>query len=373
MLKHKKVVYILLGIVVMAIIALISNYARQQTVDAFPVRKGEIQKIIEVRGIVELGNKETVYSQLTGTIEELKVEEGDKVHPGFIAGSFSSQDLKLAQDKALAQLKHAQAVEAAAWEEYTYKKELYEKNEVLYESGAIPKQDLKELETQLNITELKARGDKAAREQAEVALQEITNNMEKLIISSDSGGVILTKYVEEGAVVQAGAPLLEIGDNTTVYIRVDVLSDDVTEMELGQEAIISGDVLGLSTIKGKIYYIAPKAEKSISSLGVEQQRVEVRIKIQDMLEKFKAGYGVDVDIVIGEKKDTLYIPEKAIFKLNGTDTVFVIEGERLELRTVQKGIENTDYTEVLAGVAEGEQVVLDPPEDLKPGMRVRSE
>lgn len=371
MLKHKKVVYILIGIILMAIVALICKYAGQKTVDAYEVRKGNVQKTIEVRGTVELQNKEIVYSQLSGTIAELKVEEGDIVEPGFILGHYDSQDWQLAHEKALAQLKHDQALEDVVWEEYNYKKELFEKNRVLYESGAIPKQDIKDLESQLNIAKLNAQGAKAGKEQAEVALQEINNSMEKLVICSDSGGIVLTKYIEDGAVVQTGVPLVEIGDNTTLYIRADILSDDATEIELGQEARISGDILGNSVIQGKIYYIAPKAEKNISSLGVEQQRIEVRIKVNDVMEKFKAGYGVDVDIVTDEKKNTLYIPEEAVFNLNGADSIFVINEGRLQLRAVQLGIENKDYQEILSGLSVGEQVVIDPTEDLKPGMRVK--
>ena len=135
--------------------------------------------------------------------------------------------------------------------------------------------------------------------------------------------------------------------------------DDIAKIEKGQNVIISGDVLNDEEIQGEVYYIAPKAEGRVSSLGIEQQRVEVRIKFDNAGSELKPGYTLDADIAVQEKSNTLYVPDKSVFKIDGKDSVFVVKNSRLEPRTIVSGFENDDFIEVISGVSEGEIVVVD--------------
>lgn len=126
-------------------------------------------------------------------------------------------------------------------------------------------------------------------------------------------------------------------------------------------------------IDGEVYYIAPKAESSVSSLGVEQQRVEIRLRYDNGTLNLRPGYGLDVDIITDERQSTLYVPGKAVFDMNGKDCVFIVNDGKLVLRQVAKGIENNDYIEITKGISEGDIVVVDPGNSLKPGARVKQE
>jgi len=204
-------------------------------------------------------------------------------------------------------------------------------------------------------------------------VEDSLKGVDRAKIYANLKGTVLSKYVSEGDMVQPGTPVFELGDDTLVYISVSVLSDDAVKIKEGQRAIISGDALKDQEIEGKVYYIAPKAEASVSTLGVEQQRVEVRISFDNSSLNLKGGYGVDVKIITDERNSTLYVPYKALFQTNGKDSAFVVHNNKLSLQTVKKGIENNDSIEIIEGISEGDTVVVDPDSSLKPGMRVKKQ
>lgn len=386
-------------------------------------KKGSIRELIELQGIVKLENSETVFAKIPGFVDEIRAAEGDTVDGNSKLMQLSVEDLDFAIGKAQAaydaskanltglkksikpehiklseaQLEQAKAVYAAALKDYENKNENFLKVKTLYERDAISEKDLKDSDTlqaaaesslenaeqgvniaQYNLDILKdgvpeeaIRAAEANVTAAKVQLDELYNNKGKTNIYSPIEGTILAKYIEKGAVIQPGTPLYEIGDYDSAYISVDVLIEDIRKISKGQKVIISGDAVDDKEIPGDVYFIASRAVSKVSSLGVAQQRIEVRVKFDNSRLRLKPGYSLDVDIIASEKPSTVYISDKAVFELDGNDTVFVVKNNRLELREVECGIENEDFTEILSGLEDGELVVVDPENELKPGKKVR--
>lgn len=387
------------------------------------VKRGNIIELAELQGKVELDRNEKIYARLEGFIDEVYASEGVKVEAGSKLLEISADDLEFAISKAEAaysasksqleslknsikpehimiseaQLEQAKAAEKAALKDLNNKKDNCEKLRILYENGAFSEKDLLDAETMLaaalssfknaeqavkisqyNLDILRegVSGDeiKALESNVKAAktqLEELKNNMGRIKLYSSIKGIVLKKNAEKGQAVLPGVFLFEIGDYDSAYIRADVLVDDIRKIELGQKAVISGEVLNDEIIPGEVCYIAPKADSKVSSLGIEQQRVEVRIKFDNKELKLKPGYTLDIDIAVREKSNTLYVPDKSVFEMNGKDSVFVVRNNRLEPRVIVSGIENDDFIEVVSGVSEGETVVIDPDSELKPGKRIK--
>ena len=387
------------------------------------VKRGNIIELAELQGKVELDRNEKIYARLEGFIDEVYASEGVKVEAGSKLLEISADDLEFAISKAEAaysasksqleslknsikpehimiseaQLEQAKAAEKAALKDLNNKKDNCEKLRILYENGAFSEKDLLDAETMLaaalssfknaeqavkisqyNLDILRegVSGDeiKALESNVKAAktqLEELKNNMGRIKLYSSIKGIVLKKNAEKGQAVLQGVFLFEIGDYDSAYIRADVLVDDIRKIELGQKAVISGEVLNDEIIPGEVCYIAPKADSKVSSLGIEQQRVEVRIKFDNKELKLKPGYTLDIDIAVREKSNTLYVPDKSVFEMNGKDSVFVVRNNRLEPRVIVSGIENDDFIEVVSGVSEGETVVIDPDSELKPGKRIK--
>lgn len=412
------------AIVFIAILALtVFNLNNAAEVRIETVKRGNMKDTIELQGRVELENSEKIYAKLEGLINEVNVNEGDEVKAGTKLLQLSVDDLEFAISKAQAaynasksqleslkssikpeqvriaeaQLEQAKAAETTAMQDYMNRKDSFEKTKALYDNGALSEKDLKDAEAafiavesgfrnseqaviiaQLTLDVLK---DGVSKDQievleanvaaAKVQVDELISNKGKTNIYAPTSGFVLEKGVENGQAVLPGVFLYEIGDYDSACIRVDVLVDDIYKIKEGQKAVISGDLVNDAEIQGEVYYIAPKAESKVSSLGVEQQRIEVKISFDNSSLMLKPGYTLDVDIVTKEKPDTIYVSDKSVFEMDGKDSVFVVSNSKLEIRAIETGIENDDFIEVLSGITEGEKIVVDPDNELKTGKRVK--
>lgn len=300
--------------------------------------RGVLAEYIELRGKVELNGLEKVYAKTSGTVVSIPVQAGETVENGSILATLDTTELDLAVEK--------------AQEAYLAAKANYE------DAKGAGKHRLE--------------AARAAMRQAELQVKEMEIEYRKTKILTCSGGTVLEKYMDKGQVVQPGMLLYEVGDLKNAYIRVDVLTDDASGLDLGNVVEISGDALGDEKLSGKITYIAPQARSGMSSLGLEQQRLEVRVGFDNSRKLLKPGYGVDVKITVEERANALYIPEKALFETNDGDAVFVVSDGRIEIRQIKVGLENDDWIEAEEGIREGEPVVQDPGNSLKSGMRVKN-
>ncbi|MGE5677409.1 MAG: efflux RND transporter periplasmic adaptor subunit, partial [Pseudomonadota bacterium] len=413
----------LVPLVLLAAVVSAINYGSIEEVRADTAGKRDISELIVLQGKVELDKNEKVYARLDGFVDETNVSEGDEVKEGTKLLQLSVEDIDFAVKSAEAaykgaeaqleslkqsikpehirlaeaELEKAKAALKAAASDYDNIKYNFENIKSLYISGAVSEKDMKDAGTSLDasesglknaeqtlrmaeynlqlLTEGVSREDiKAAEANARMAgvqLEELLNSKGKTNIVSHISGTVLSKEVEKEQAVTSGTLLYEIGDYDTAYIRVDALVDDIAHIRKGQKALISGDVLSDAEIEGRVYYIAPKAEASVSSLGIEQQRIEVRISFDNKSLRLKPGYTMDVDIATREKKEALCIPDKALFEFDGKDTVFIARNNRLELRAIKTGLENEDFVEVVSGVSEGDIVVVDPDSKLEEGQKIK--
>lgn len=198
----------------------------------------------------------------------------------------------------------------------------------------------------------------------------LAENLAKARITSPVSGPILEKYVEDRRVLPAGTPLLKLGDLASIELECDVLSEEVVQVAVGDVVEISGKALNDAIIPGEVARIHPAGFMKISSLGIEQQRVKVRIAYDNAGPNLRAGTRVDVKIVTGDQPDTLAVPERATFRRHDQWHVFTVEGGRAVLTPVTLGLKNESWAEITSGLAIDATIVLNPNNDLEPGVRV---
>jgi HlyD family secretion protein len=128
-------------------------------------------------------------------------------------------------------------------------------------------------------------------------------------------GVVLKVMQESETIVQPGIPLFEIGDPHDLEVVVDVVSTDAVEIMPGAEVkIIHWCVQG--TLSGAVRRVEPAAFTKISTLGVEEQRVNVLIDIVSnpgQWTRLGDAYQVDTQIVVFSQDDATIVPAGALF------------------------------------------------------------
>jgi HlyD family secretion protein len=187
-------------------------------------------------------------------------------------------------------------------------------------------------------------------------------------------GSVLNIFQESETVVAAGAPLLEIGNPGQLEVVAELLSSDAVQVEKGAPVLIE-DWGGGMTLSGRIQRIEPYGFTKVSALGIEEQRVKVVIDFLDPPEAWQRlghGYRVEVRVVTWQNDSVLQVPISALFR-DGTDwAVFVADEGQARLRHVELGHLNDEAAEVLAGLTEGEWLVLHPSDQVSDGKRIVS-
>ena len=133
------------------------------------------------------------------------------------------------------------------------------------------------------------------------------------------------------------SPLLDIGDPRDLEIVVDVLSTDAVEIRPGAEVTIV-HWGGQGTLSGRVRRVEPAAFTKISTLGVEEQRVNVLVDITSSAEKWARlgdAYQVDAQIVVFTQDDATIVPAGALFRRGDQWNLYVVKEGRAEIRRVQ--------------------------------------
>jgi HlyD family secretion protein len=207
---------------------------------------------------------------------------------------------------------------------------------------------------------------------ARARLQQPTAAGSAINVVSPIDGVVLKRYRESEADVPAGESLLEIGHPANLEIVSDLLSTDAVRVSPGSRVLIE-QWGGSTPLVGRVRRVEPGAFLKISALGVEEQRVNVIIDFDSPggpPKQLGDGYRVEVRVVVSEVNSALKVPVGSLFRHDESWAVFTIEDGRARVRAVQVGQRNDLEAEIVAGLAEGEPVILHPPETLAEGMRV---
>jgi HlyD family secretion protein len=193
-----------------------------------------------------------------------------------------------------------------------------------------------------------------------------------LSIRAPVDGVVLRRLHESEAVVEAGEPLIEVGDPDDLEIVTDYLSRDAVKIRPGTRVIVERWG-GEGTLKARVARVEPSGFTKVSALGVEEKRVNVIIDFVTPPEEragLADGFRVETRIVAAECHDVVQVPSGSLFRRGEDWAVFAVESDLAVVRRVEVGSRTPDRVEIRAGLAEGERVIVHPGDTITQGARV---
>jgi HlyD family secretion protein len=196
-------------------------------------------------------------------------------------------------------------------------------------------------------------------------------SVDSVEVTSPVAGVVLRVVRENAGVIQAGEPILEIGDPAALELVTDVLTSDAVRIAPGAHVRI--DDWGGEPLAGRVRLIEPSATTRVSALGVEEQRVDVVVTLESPREAWQAlgdGYRVETHITVERREDARRAPTSALFRTGQGWSTYVIEGAIVRLRAVETGLWSRDVVEIVSGLEEGDRVVVYPGERVVDGVEV---
>ena len=184
-------------------------------------------------------------------------------------------------------------------------------------------------------------------------------------------GRVLKIMVESETVVQAGAPILEVGNPKDLEVIVDLLSSDAVRVATGAKAYVEG--WGGDVLNARVYRVESSGFMKISALGIEEQRVNVRLDFTSQRERWERlghDFRVFVRIVVWRGENVLKVPLSALFRKGKDWAVFKMVDNVARLQLVRIGHRNSLHGEIVGGLREGERVILHPSDRIEEGSSV---
>ncbi len=368
-------------------------------VDLASVTRGDMRGEILAQGVTRVRDPYAIAAPITGTATRSPVEVGDAVVAGeSVVAILQPSDPALMDARARAQaeaaITEAQAAVALARTslrqaetELAHATTQLERGRALAARGTIAQRMLEDIEAAYQ----NAEQARAAAEQ-QLALNRATlvrteaqlmgpqsNTLTNgaageccLRILAPQSGIVLAVSDQNARLVQAGAPLLTIGNLDELEVELDLLSADAVQVPSGARAIVErwgGD----GTLEARLRRIEPAAFTRVSALGIEEQRVRLRLDLLTPPEG-RAGLGdgfrVHLRLILWEDEHILQVPQAALFRHAQGWAVFIDDDGRARLRSVTIGRQAADKAEVLDGLAEGDRVILYPASTLQDGAAI---
>jgi len=184
-------------------------------------------------------------------------------------------------------------------------------------------------------------------------------------------GRILKIVQDSEAVVQAGTPLIDIGDPADLEVVADLLSTDAVQIRVDAPVRIDG--WGGAPMQGRVTRVDPAGFVKVSALGIEEQRVRTTIDFTEPPEAWSRlghDYRVIVHVTAWSADDVLSVPVGALFRRDEDWAVFRLKDGRASTTIVKVGHRNGRVAEVMSGLSAGDQVILHPSDRIKHGVAV---
>ncbi len=400
-----KWLWLVIIIVVVGVAFYMTSSGDVQTVQIYQVEKDSVDKFVEDVAVVKSDDDKLYYAELNGTLKDVVVEVGDSVTSGMVLATFDSDELQYQLEELEARKQGLQAgkaevadpdngglirqlssVVSKARSNVANVNRQLNNQRALYQTGAASLESVKQLEAMLaaansdlaaahaGLSQAQQGGSDNLVDQAnsqvaaiDVQIDRLKNQLAKSQVIAEADGVVVSKYIDNGQFVPIGTPLLSVEDPNKIMLEAMLLAEDVVDLTVDSMVEVLHEKNVIAT--GKVRQIYPKAESSISDLGVEQKRVKVIVNIDDTA--LKLGYEYDVKVYI-KRENSIRIPDSAYFELDGVGKVFVVEADQLQLKDVEVTFKGNDYYAV-KGLQAGEKVVKSPASELEVGMKVAVE
>src|SRR5262245_46565167 len=377
--SRKRLAFIGLGVVALATIGLVAARGNGKELD--PSRIAKVEKADLARSVVATGKiqpltKVQVKSKASGIVKKLHVHYGDRVKEGQVLAELDRELLEASVREARANLLAAEA----AWERNKIEAEgpdlpfleaALDRSRKLYADGLIAPSLLDDADKayQMGLNKQTAAKSQAAVSRAEVekaraTLERAQTDIRYATIQSPMDGLVLSRDVEVGDAVSSilvlgsqATLVMTLGDVSEVYVLGKVDEADIGKVYLGQRARIVVESFKDKSFEGKVTKISP--------LGVEKDNVttfEVRASIQNPDGELKANMTANAEIILEERKNVLIVPEAAVVYDKDRKTFLDIPDPKAEKGktriAVKLGISNGVKTELIDGLKEGNQLVL---------------
>ncbi|HSW29817.1 MAG TPA: efflux RND transporter periplasmic adaptor subunit [Longimicrobiales bacterium] len=331
------------------------------------LQRQDVVRTLVLVGRVRAPSRSRLGASVSGTVQEVRVREGDRVEAGQLLVSLDDREARARVAEAEAALSEVTAsvratVEQAEQEATLAQRDL-ERLQAVAREGGLTRQRVEQAEqraadarSRLDAARAQAGPDGDGRgiatvERARAALDGARARLALTRVEAPAAGTVLLRDVEPGDAAQPGRTLLEVALDGPTEIVVFPAEENLGGIQVGALATASADAYPDESFPARVALVAP-------SVDAAQGTVEVRLLAEAPPPYLLPDMTLSVNIEAGRRPGAAVLPEDAVRGLGTPEPwVAVVRDGRLERRDVEVGLRAGAWVEILSGLGEGEPVV----------------
>ncbi len=332
--------------------------------DPFPSEKvvrRDIEKSVDVSGFVEPFLATEVKSEVSGKINKIAVENGDRVKAGQLLVELDPTLVKADLEEAERNLENNRITLEKTQRDY-------DRFQKLYEAGFATEKDLLDAKTANANAEIMVKIQNARIEKGQ-------ENLRKTTISAPHDGMVTNCDVNPGQVVvgagsvNSGTTLMKVNDLSQLIVQANLNEFDVAKIDQNPPVMLSFDSMPGVKITGKLFYISPSGistSTTTTALSTALRVFPIKVSFPSEGLVVRPGISANIKMVIARANRVLSVPVSAVFIESGDRVVYLkTDDGRFERKIIETGINNDSFIEIVKGLDEGDRVSLvRPPEFL---------
>jgi RND family efflux transporter MFP subunit len=336
-----------------------------RTVGAAVAELGDVSQSVTLVGPLRALETVQVAPRLSGRVEQIYVDLGDRVTTGQIMVRLDDEELSEQVRQSEASLEVSRAVVNQRELELKNFASVLERTKGLRESGLISAEQLDDSQTRYDVAQSQLSLAQAQLVQAEAGLRQLRIRLAQTRVTSPINGLVGRRFVDVGAQVGTNTAVMTIVNLDTVKLVANVAERDLVKLEPGATGEVFVDALPGKLYTGAVTRVSPL-------LDPQTRTAEVEIVVANEDGQLRAEMFARVTLELANKTDVLRIPREALVVRGERQGVYRIDGEgKAFFQEVLVGLAEENWVEVTDGLATGDQVITQGSNLIKDGDTVR--
>lgn len=360
-----------------------------EEVEMVTVGRGTLIATVSAAGIVVAAEDRTLSFHTSGWVAEILVTEGDLVEEGQVLASLDTTEVELQIDQAeagynqsrsrLAEIEEGPSADDIAVAEAqlelarinlqqaqsAWNAVKWQPDASMLPQGVALQQATVEYQQALANYNLRVEGPSAEEitqaqgevDRAAAALEQVQLQLDRSQLLAPFSGTVAVVLIQEGETVSPGSPAVRLLDLSQLWVELDVDEVDLGQMQVGQGAVVNFDALPDLELEGRVDFISPAATGEGGAVTYT-----VRVILDAVDPRLRVGMTANADIETQRIEGALLIPNRAVIVDRETGKFYVekVTPSGSEVVEITPGSRNETYTQLLTGLAEGDQIIIRP-------------
>jgi membrane fusion protein, multidrug efflux system len=341
-----------------------SAVSREIPVKLAAVKTGPIAYILNTSGDVQATRQVDVVSRISGYVEQVRFEIGDRVKEGEVVAVVQPKEQIHRVEEDEANLKIAQATLQEKESQLADAEKQVERARQLRQKEFISTQELDQAETRANMSRAQRDLARAQLAQREATLAQSRYLLSLTQLTAPFNGMVTRRLLDPGALVSSATPILTLAVPDPLKVVVNVPERDVNLVRVGMIARVRVDAFPDRSFEGKIVRLNSALDPASRTLAAE-------VHVPNSERLLKPGMFARVSVVLAEEENSLLVPSEAVVEEEGQNYIYGVSEGKAKRKAVTLGWTQNSYIAITQGLEKDEKIVIAGQHRLKQGSKVR--